>query len=93
MISVLAHPPVGEGGATTVTDEEDTDTSVPGLASAKSTSVTPPRCLPVMVTTVPPDAGPDEAEAPVAAGQASGGDCRAVTTDGALGVPRPEARS
>src|ERR1700694_5880949 len=87
-----SDPRVGDTGVTTVTAVEVTDAMAEGLPSQKSTSVTPARFDPDTVTTVPPAAGPVDAEIPVTAGHVSGGGARnRLTSASATGVPRPVA--
>jgi hypothetical protein len=58
-------------GATTVNDvAEDTDSAVPATPP-KDTDVVPARLVPVMVTVVPPAAGPDDGDTFVIAGGAT----------------------
>ncbi len=91
--SAVAHPPVGDTGVRTVTDEPDTERTVPGLPAPKSTATTASRWAPVMVTTVPPPAGPERTFIPVTTGQASTGVTRSGTSAEVTGEPNPLARS
>ena len=92
--SVLSQPPVGDTGELTVTDDDVTDLMVAGLPLAKSTSFTPARLDPEMVTVVPPEAGPDDTDIPVTTGhELEGGARRRPTSALAMGVPSPVARS
>src|ERR1700691_1200012 len=88
----LSHPPVGEAGVVTVTEEAEAATTAVA-ADPKSTWPTDSRLAPVSVTTVPPPAGPASALIPVTAGQASTGVTRSGKRAEATGDPSPLARS
>ena len=90
--SAVSHPPVGETGVVTVTDEADTD-NAPPWPGPKSTPVTAPRFVPDNVTTVPPAAGPELTFIAFTDGQAFTGVIRSGTRAEAIGEPRPLARS
>src|SRR5580693_6847443 len=86
--SDVAQPRVGDGGVTTVTEDDDTEVMAPALPSPKSTSVTPDKFDPDTVTVVPPPAGPDDVEIPVTTGHVLGGGARSwLTSAAAMGVP------
>ena len=63
--------PVVPAGEVTVTEVDDTNTTLVPGADPKLTALTPVKLVPVMVTDVPPAVGPDTGLTAVTVGPAS----------------------
>ena len=67
VVTATLTAPAGPAGVVTVNDVAEFDVIVPAVPP-KVTDVAPDKFVPVIVTLVPPEVGPDEGETDVMAG-------------------------
>ena len=88
-----AVPPNVTFGVTTVTEVAEKDVTWAMAEPKWTTGIPVPKPDPVMVTVVPPTAGPDGVLRPVTVGHPAGDPDSRPSKAPALGLPHPVARS